>query len=92
LVAQLNKYETELDELKMENRSPNHLVDHQKHLDILETEIERLNGEILNKNTEIFKLKNSNLDNDKVREIAFELKNCKFDNERLNELLQQRNN
>jgi hypothetical protein len=36
LGAQLNKYETELDELKMESRSPNRLVDHQKHLDILE--------------------------------------------------------
>jgi predicted nucleic acid-binding Zn-ribbon protein len=76
----------------MENRSPNQLVDHQKHLDILEAEIERLNGEILNKNTEIFKLKNSNVDGDKSRETTFELKNIKFENERLNELLQQRNN
>lgn len=59
-------------------------------MDILEGEIERLNTEILNKNTEIFKLKNSVVD-DKSRELAFDLKSSKYENERLNEMLQQKN-
>ena len=46
-------------------------------MDILEGEIERLNTEILNKNTEIFKLKNSVVD-DKSRELAFDLKSSKY--------------
>lgn len=88
LNAAIDQYGSENAELKDGLQGKN--SGERERIDILETEIERLNSEIIKKNGEIIAFKKSASENDRAQELETDLKNTKYELDSVTEALQQK--